>query len=227
MTSRTLVWDLPTRLFHWLLVACFFGAYLLSGKDDWLPVHVVLGATVFGLIVFRLIWGLMGTRYARFASFAFGWRDVSAYLRSLLRGTPQHYVGHNPAGAWAIYTLLGLGLATTAMGYAALTGPDWSWLLDVHQVLGNLMLTVIGIHIAGVAVSSLLHRENLPRAMITGEKRARRPEEGIRSSVWIVGALLTALVAGFWVAAWLGDVPALTKPAAAFQARHHAHGRDN
>jgi len=111
------------------------------------------------------------------------------------------------------------------MGYATLTGPDWKWLLDVHQVLGNVMLALIGVHIAGVLVSSFLHRENLVRAMVTGTKDTR-PQDGIGRSAWVVGMLLIALAAGFWVAAWLGDVPALTQPAATFAARHAKHPGD-
>lgn len=222
MSGRVLVWDLPTRVFHWLLAACFFGAYFVSGAKRWIALHAVLGATVFGLIVFRLVWGFVGTRYARFAAFSFGRAHVAEYLRSLLKGTPQHHVGHNPAGSWAIYALLGLGLATTAMGYTTLTGPDWKWLLDVHQVLGNVMLALVCVHIAGVVVSSYLHRENLVRAMVTGKKDTR-PQDGIGRSAWVVGVLVIALAAGFWVAAWRGDVPALTQPAATFAARHAKH----
>jgi cytochrome b len=217
--SRILVWDLPVRVFHWLLVIAFFGAYF-SSEDDWLVLHVVLGYTVLGLIAFRVLWGFAGTRYARFASFAFGWRRTVAYLRSLVALRPEHHLGHNPAGSWAIWALLALGLASGASGWIALQA-HWHWLKEVHEALSNAMLAVVIVHIAGVVVSSLLHRENLARAMVDGLKEGS-PEEGVHGSVWVVGALLAALVGGFWVAAWRGDLPAVTRPAAE-RAHEHEH----
>ena len=218
--SRILVWDLPTRVFHWLLAISFFGAFLLS-DDDWLVPHVVLGYTVLGLIAFRLVWGLVGTRYARFASFAFGPRRVLDYLRSLAARRPERHVGHNPAGSWAIWALLALALASGASGWLALQ-THWHWLKEVHEGLSNAMLAVVLLHVAGAVASSLLHRENLPRAMVDGLKEGR-PEEGIRASVWVVGALLAALVAGFWTAAWRGDLPAVTRAAVERQRDHERH----
>jgi len=216
--SRILVWDLPTRVFHWLLAASFFGAYL-SSDDGWLVLHVVLGYTVLGLIAFRLAWGIAGTRYARFASFAFGPRRVLAYLRSLAVLRPERHVGHNPAGSWAIWALLALGLASAASGWLALQA-HWHWLKELHEGLSNAMLAVVVLHVAGVVASSLLHRENLARAMVDGTKEGK-PEEGLRGSVWVVGILLAALVAGFWTAAWRGDLSAVTRAAAEREHQRH------
>jgi cytochrome b len=222
---KILVWDLPTRAFHWLFALSFIAAYL-SSEDDWLTFHVTFGYTVLGLVAFRLLWGFAGTRYARFSSFAYGPARGLAYLRSLLERRPEHHVGHNPAGSWAIYLLLALGALTGALGFLTLNGPQaWKWVKDVHQVMGNVMLGVVCAHIAGVIGGSLAHKENLARSMVDGYKEGA-PGEGIRSSVWIVGALLLALVAGFWTAAWRGDLPAVTDPAvkrAAEHAQRHHH----
>ena len=99
---RILVCDAPVRVFHWLIVLCFAGAYITVEVDRWRPVHVALGYTVAGLVVFHFIWGLIGTRYARFSSFVRGPRAVIRYAGSVLRGWSQPYTGHNPAGAMAI-----------------------------------------------------------------------------------------------------------------------------
>jgi cytochrome b len=223
---RILVWDLPTRAFHWLFALSFLAAYL-SSEDDWLTFHVTFGYTVLGLVAFRLLWGFAGTRYARFASFAYGPARALAYLRSLIERRPEHHVGHNPAGSWAIYFLLALGALTGALGFLTLNGPQsWKWVKDVHQVAGNIMLGVACAHIAGVIAGSLAHRENLARSMVDGYKEGA-PDEGIRTSVWIVGALLLALVAGFWAAAWRGDLPAVTAPAAKRAAEHAQHRHDH
>jgi len=219
---KILVWDLPTRAFHWLFALSFIAAYL-SSEDDWLTFHVTFGYAVLGLVAFRLLWGFAGTRYARFASFAYGPSRALAYLRSLLERRPEHHVGHNPAGSWAIYLLLALGALTATLGFLTLNGPQsWKWMKDVHQVLGNVMLGLAGLHIAGVIAGSLAHKENFARSMVDGYKEGA-PEDGIRSSVWVVGAVLVVLVAGFWTAAWRGDLPAVTEPAAKRAAEHQQH----
>ena len=112
--KRIMVWDLPTRAFHWLLALSFAGAFLTAESERYRDIHVMLGYTMLGLIAFRLLWGFIGTRYARFSSFLFGPSQVIEYLRSLVRLRPQHYVGHNPAGSWAIWLILLLGVASGA-----------------------------------------------------------------------------------------------------------------
>jgi cytochrome b len=195
MTTRILVWDVPTRVFHWLLAGSFAGAFLTAESEMFRDVHVLLGYTMLGLIGFRLVWGLVGTRYARFSSFLFGPSKVVAYLKSLLTGSPQHYVGHNPAGSWVIYGLLLLGLLSGATGYAVYNQTGGEWLEELHEAAANTMLALVAAHVAGVLVSSLLHRENLVRAMINGYKTGEAGQ-GVRRAHWLIGiSLLTGAVA--------------------------------
>lgn len=165
------VWDLPTRIFHWSFALSFAGAWLTAESERLRDVHVLLGYTFGGLLAFRLVWGLFGTRYARFASFLFSPADVVRYLRSLVAGRPEHHVGHNPAGAIAIFALLGLGAATALSGYAVYQDIGGEWLEELHEGAASAMLVLVAIHLAGVFVSSLLHGENLVASMITGRKR--------------------------------------------------------
>lgn len=204
--KRILVWDAPVRVFHWLMVLSFAGAYLTAETERLRLVHVTLGYTMAGLVLFRILWGLAGTRYARFASFVRGPGAVMRYLGSLLRGRPEHHVGHNPAGALAIVALLGLTLAVTAAGYALYNELGGEWLEEVHEAAANIMLAVVGIHVAAVVLSSWLHRENLVGSMISGRKPGR-PEEGIRSAWRTVAALMLVAVLGFWWMQWQ-DAPA-------------------
>lgn len=192
---RTLIWDLPTRAFHWLLAAAFAGAYLTAEGERLRDVHLLLGYTAVGLVAFRLLWGLIGTRYARFASFPLSPRAVIDYLKSLRTWSPRHYFGHNPAGSWAIIALLALIATTAATGWAVTMdiGPDW--LDDVHEAIANATLALVGLHVAAVIVSSLLHRENLVRAMLTGYKQGAAPAAG--GHHWFVAALLVGVVAAF------------------------------
>ena len=195
--QRILVWDLPTRVFHWLLAASFLGAFLTAESERYRDIHVVLGYTVLGLVAFRFVWGLVGTRYARFASFPIAPRRVLGYLRSLLTRAPQHHVGHNPAGSLAIYAILALALLAGASGYAAYNEIGGETLAGLHEGAANAMLALVLVHIGAVIVSSLLHRENLVAAMLNGYKRGRAGE-GIGSKHWAVAAVVLLATVGFW-----------------------------
>lgn len=197
------VWDIAVRLFHWSLVLSFTVAYV-SG-DEWDDLHVYAGYGVLGLVSFRILWGFVGTRYARFSDFLYGPRAIADYLRGLLAGNPKHYVGHNPAGGLMVVVLLASMLvvcwtgleAYGAEGHGPLStarsslwpqavedeehgerhgrGEHDEFWEEAHEVAANLTLFFIALHILGVVVSSRLHRENLVRAMISGRK-ASPPE---------------------------------------------------
>lgn len=199
MTQRILVWDVPTRLFHWLVAFSFAGAFLTAETERLRDLHVLLGYTFAGLIGFRLLWGLIGTRYARFKSFRFRWSELRGYVASLFTRSPRHYLGHNPAGAVSIFALIGLGIIVAATGLAAYNDYGGEWLEELHEGAANAMLVVVFVHIAGVVVSSLLHRENLVRSMINGRKLGDA-RDGIRLGHSWLGVLLLAAVIGFWYA---------------------------
>jgi cytochrome b len=167
------VWDLPTRLFHWSLVASFAIAFLTSESEKLRDIHVLAGYALAGLIVFRLLWGFVGGGYSRFAEFLPTPQKLVGYLKSLMDGKPQHYVGHNPAGAVAIFLLLGFGMVAAASGWAVYGDMGGHFMEELHEGASNGMMAIVGIHIAGVIVSSWLHRENLILAMITGWKKLR------------------------------------------------------
>ncbi len=192
--GKILVWDLPTRMGHWLLVAAFIVSFLSGDSEEWRLVHVTAGAAMAGVFAFRLFWGVAGTRYARFKSFLFSPSQVFAYLGGLLKGKPVHWIGHNPAGSYAIYALILLGIGVVGSGWAEYVNVGGDWLEEVHDVLSYTMLGVVGVHVAGVVVSSRLHSENLVRSMVTGYKRGKS-EEAIESGkkYWVL--LLLALVA--------------------------------
>jgi cytochrome b len=226
---RTLVWDLPVRVFHWMLVLSFFGAYVTAESERWRDVHVLLGYTAGVLVVFRLLWGLIGTRYARFASFVYRPSEVAAYLRSLLSRQPKHYVGHNPAGAVAIFALLALLVVTVVTGWAAFVEVGPHAMEDIHETAGNLALVLVIVHVAGVVVSSYMHRENLVRSMVTGYKPVAAPAAA--GPRFVVALALVAVIAGLWI----GTIPApglqaqrgLSLPATiAAQAQHRDHERE-
>jgi len=218
---KVLVWDAPVRVFHWLMVFSVAGAYLTAESERWRLAHVTLGYTMAGLVVFRIVWGLVGTRHARFASFVRGPAAVAAYLRALVRGRPEHHAGHNPAGAFAIIALLGLAGAVAATGWASFNAVGGEWAKELHEGVANTMLAVAAVHVAGVLLGSWMHRDNLIGAMLTGRKSAPA-EEGVRRAWRGVAALMLVAVLGFWLMQWQG-APAAGAPAGppASTAREH------
>lgn len=225
--QKVLVWDAPVRVFHWLMVLCFAGAYLTAESETWRLLHVTLGYTMAGLVAFRVVWGVAGTRYARFNSFVRGPRTVLGYVRAMLAGQPAHHVGHNPAGAVAIVVLLGLTLGIGATGWATYNDLSGEWVAEVHEWLGNAMLLVVGIHVAGVVVASALHKENLVRAMVTGRKLAQ-PTQGIRSAWRTVALVVLAAVLGFWYLQWQSAPGTGTAPGnTTLQSQAERHDRDD
>jgi len=191
-SARVVIWDLPTRVFHWLLVAGFAIAFLTSEDSRYLYAHVFAGYLLLGLLLFRFLWGVIGSHYARFRAFAYDGPSVTAYLKGLLTGQAARHIGHNPAGSWAIFAMLGLGLAISVAGLITLGGEEGHGPLvglvsyevgaateAVHEWLAWTMLALVALHLAGVIVESFVHRENLIGSMITGVKEVVAGTPGV------------------------------------------------
>ena len=163
------VWDLGVRLFHWSLVAGVAASYL-SENERFL--HKTLGYIVMGLIAFRLIWGFVGTYHARFVNFVPGPGRLVRYLSDIAQHREARYLGHSPAGGAMIVavlaTLAAIGTTGYMMGMKAFFGADW--VEGLHEACVNVLLLLIVLHLSGVAIASLRHRENLVRSMVTGHK---------------------------------------------------------
>ncbi|VAW79954.1 Cytochrome b [hydrothermal vent metagenome] len=195
MSNEIRVWDLLVRIFHWSLVLGFTIAYLTGEEEG--SLHIYSGYAVLGLITFRVIWGFIGSRYARFSDFVHSPKSVSRYLKSLLTRKPEHHTGHNPAGGWMVIAMLlslfvvsfsGLKLYAVEEGLGPLAGPlptlsvispayadddsdgEEEFWEEIHEASANFMLLLIFLHITGVIVSSRMHGENLVKAMVTGKK---------------------------------------------------------
>jgi cytochrome b len=206
---RRRVWDLPTRLFHWLLVA-LIGFSWWSGKNDHVEWHLWSGYAVVGLLLFRLLWGFFGSSTARFTSFVRGPRDVIAYLRGNWRAT-----GHNPLGALSVIALLvllvgqvGLGLFSTDED-GLVEGP-LAYLIsydaaeeaaDLHEDLFDVLLIFIGLHIAAVLFYALFKGKNLIGPMITGRAGLDPEATPMRPGKWWVA--LICLVAAVTTTRWI------------------------
>jgi cytochrome b len=186
------VWDWPTRLGHWILAASFIVAYLTAESERWRLVHVISGCAVLGIVLFRLLWGFIGSRYARFSEFVTSPTRAIGYLMTYLPGarSTQHYLGHNPAGGWSVVLLLlGAGLAAIT-GLLAYHFSDLSSIGEVHEWLANGALALVGVHVLGVVVSSWAHKENLLMAMFTGNKNGPAGKGIASTHVLAAGVML-------------------------------------
>lgn len=186
------VWDPMVRVGHWLLVAAFATAYITEGEV--MPLHAWAGYTIATVVILRVAWGFLGTPHARFRSFARSPVAAYRYLVDMIRGRARRHIGHSPAGAVMVFMLLACLAATCSAGLVVYAieeqagplvflagavseevGEVWE---EAHEILANLTLFLVILHVAGVIAASITHRENLVRAMVTGRKRAPESPAG-------------------------------------------------
>lgn len=223
--KKVLLWDLPTRLFHWLLVIAVGGAWL-SGETggNWLVWHARLGFLIVGLVVFRLVWGFAGSTYARFATFVRGPGSIKAYLAG-----QWHGLGHNPLGALSVLALLGLVALQVGSGLFAFnddtgfTGPFHDLVSSaigdtatrLHHKIIDLLIILVGLHVAAIVFYARIKKDNLVLPMITGHKEVSQGESARGGGlVALIVALLIAAAAAYGASgSWIEKPPA--PPAAA------------
>jgi cytochrome b len=169
--ERIKVWDPVVRLFHWALVG-FFAFSFFTG-DEWKSAHMLSGYIIGGLVSIRVLWGLFGSEHARFVNFVRSPVTVLSFLADTARMRAKRYIGHNPAGAVMVIALLLMIAGIVTTGTMMTTDAFWGieWVEDTHKKLVYSTLGLIALHIFGVLLASIEHRENLVRAMITGWKR--------------------------------------------------------
>ena len=182
-----MVWDLPTRLFHWSFVVSIVGAFL-TGREGNLFWHEIFGLAALGLFVFRIIWGFVGHESARFKTFIVGPKKIWFYLTGLTRRRNQPTPGHNPLGALSVLALLGLmgTLGVTGLwtgddilyeGPLTFLAPDWAGFAGRwHVLLQELILPLVGLHLAALAAHRVFLKERLVQRMITGGSDEAAPE---------------------------------------------------
>jgi cytochrome b len=184
--DKVKVWDRFLRFFHWTLVASFTTAFV-TGETHVSHIHVLVGYLLCVLLAARLYWGFKGSEYARFRAFLFSVGETLEYARAMLKGNPKHYFGHNPAGALMVFTMLALLVVIFVSGLLSLGTIDFEgpfvFLANnvsdeasyafryVHEFLPDIALALVVLHLLGVVVGSIQHKENLVRAMLTGMKK--------------------------------------------------------
>ncbi len=198
--ARILVYDIPTRLFHWLLAIGFMSALGIAQFADehggLFPYHTIIGLVLGMMLILRIVWGLIGTRYARFGSFLFGPSAVIGYFKGVLAGNGRRYVGHNPGSSYAILAMLAMTLVVVASGMLMSAGGEA--MEEVHSVSSYVLLALVAVHLAGVLVHTIRHRENISASIVTGTKEGESGDaiNSAKPLTAIAFMLLTALWAG-------------------------------
>jgi cytochrome b len=184
--EQRLVWDLPLRLFHWLLVLCMTASWATAeGGFDWMQIHIYLGYATIGLLLFRIMWGFIGPRHARFASFLAGPSGIWRYAKGLAAGTMIQTVGHNPLGGIMVIVMLVLVGFQAATGLFASDDIVWTGpyngavseatadkLTSLHHLNFNIILAAVALHLMAIAFYFLVKKQNLVGAMLHGKKSA-------------------------------------------------------
>ena len=205
-----MVWDMPVRVFHWLLVICFAGAWLSSESERWAMIHYAFGYTACLLVLIRLVWGLIGTRYARFSQFLKSPKAVLEHFMAMLRGHPHHDVGHNPAGGLVMFALMLLILVIGLTGYLSVKEFLGNFVSEAHEAVASLVLGLVIVHIIAAVGMSVIERQNLVRSMVTGKKKGM-PEQGIRYPQYLIGSLIFLGSLYFFYVILSGGLPSLTQ----------------
>lgn len=199
------VYDLPTRVFHGLFAVSFLVAFVIANfvDDDEVAFsyHMIAGLIMCFILLWRLIWGVCGSRHARFSDFSLSPVSLFSYLKGVLSGSTQKWQGHNPASSWAalIFMLLTAGLGFT--GVAMTLGLYGEIMEELHELMANTFIFIVVLHIAGVAIHQINHRDSLAKSMISGIK-TQLPESAHPVAAHI-GAGVLALVLSLGVCVYL------------------------
>lgn len=204
-----LVWDVPTRVFHWLLVTCFTGAWLTSESERLQMIHYAFGYSAVALVLFRLVWGFIGTKYARFSQFIKGPKEMIGHAKGLLDGNQHITPGHNPVGGIVMLGLMLVILLIGLTGYLTVKEFLGDFMGEAHEAIASVALGLVIIHIAAAVIMSLLQKENLVRAMLNGKKNGL-PEQAIRFPQYLIGILLVLGWGYCFYLVFSGAIPSLT-----------------
>ncbi|MCX7041618.1 MAG: cytochrome b/b6 domain-containing protein [Gammaproteobacteria bacterium] len=203
---QVLVYDFPTRVFHWLFAGFFVTAFAISNLVDdesaRFSLHMLAGMGMVFVVVLRIVWSLVGTQHARLTDLVLNPMQLVAYFKGMFTGGSRRWLGHNPASSWAAVVMIGLALGLGTTGYLMATGGENDAIKEVHELMANAFLVVALLHIAGVVLHVLKHRDHLEGAMVTGRKQALSDDQQSVSAVPVAGwalIVLTGLFMGYLV----------------------------
>lgn len=200
---QQLVYDWPTRIFHWLFAGLFLIAFMIAKMIDddsiWFSYHSLAGLTLGFVVLFRILWGFVGTRHARFVKFALNPKDLLSYFKGILSGDKRRWAGHNPASSWAAIAMMFMAIGLSVTGYLMTSGPNKETFEDVHELLANGFIVVTVLHVAGIVLHTLRHNEMIGLSMIDEKKTEVTVDETITNSKPAIGILFVGLAIFFGI----------------------------
>ncbi len=198
-----LVYDLPTRLFHWLFAGLFIAAFAIAKTVDdetiLFSFHSIAGLTLGFLVVLRVIWGVFGTKHAKFSGFALNPKDLALYFSGILSGEKKRWAGHNPASSWAALTMMGFAAGLAITGYLMTSGINKEDYEDIHEIFANGFIIVVILHVTGIILHSLRYKEMIAMSMVDGKKSDVALDDVVDSPKNALGILLIGLVFAFGI----------------------------
>jgi cytochrome b len=194
---KTLIYDLPTRLFHWLFSGLFLISFVIAKISDdeslIFSYHMLSGLLLGALVAWRVIWGIVGSEYARFSGFNLNPLELKDYFLGMITGSKKRWPGHNPASSWAAITMFALAFGLAVTGYLMSTGNKESF-EDIHELMANTFIVVVVLHVAGVILHSIRHKDAISLSMIDGHKETSVQNFGIESSRYFATIVLIAFL---------------------------------
>lgn len=198
--NKRLVYDLPMRVVHWIFAALFIVAFLIAKTVDdesaAFSYHMLAGFLLVFTVLLRILWGFVGSKYSRFSSFALYPKDLVSYFTTMLSGENRKWAGHNPASSWASLAMFGCALGLGVTGYLMASGQKETF-EDLHEIFANGFLVVVLMHVAGIILHSLRHRDGIAFSMVHGEKNDIEENDSISRSGMGVAILFVGLVIAF------------------------------
>lgn len=198
--KKELIYDLPTRIFHWLFAALFVSAFLIpkifDDESQVFPYHMILGLILAASVLLRIIWGFFGSTYARFSSFQLKPKDLITYLSQALKSKTTKSIGHNPASSYAAIIMMICSLGLAFSGYQMASRNNKEFYEEIHEIFANLFLVMAVLHIAGILFHTMRHKEAIGLSMIHGKKSIGETESGISSQYISVALVFVFLMAG-------------------------------
>lgn len=193
--KRMMVWDSPIFFTHWLLALCFLGAILTQESEKFRLVHVTMGYTMLGIVGFRVIWGFIGSKYARFTTIKPRFLRVRENIQAIFRGDKEFSIGLNALGFIAAYLLMGLVLLVSASGYLIFNEIGPELISEVHELVGNLLIAVVVVHVGSIVLNAMYQRLQKTNAGVA--KSVGVLVQRARPYKWVTIIILSVVVY-FW-----------------------------